>query len=180
MRNGIIVPAILSGWNNFEAKWRTSFIASIGSKFGGFFSRSLTNSVIVSSITDYRTKIYSESLINKLIKSFMELWRKILNSINKLFNKSIKQSAVFNISNYIINTIRESLFQFLCIALGTGILTYTVLSFITGRLGIIRMTVFLFASIILAFLGVIKIDVKALLSESKFATILRNFFDYYS
>lgn len=180
MRNGIIVPAIISVWNNFQEKWRTSFIASKGSKFGEFLSRSLTNSVIVSRITDYKTKIYSESLINKLIKSFVEIWRKILNTIYKLFNKSIKQSVTFNISNYVISTIGENLFQFLCIALGTGILTYTVLSFITGRLGIIRMTVFLFASIILGFLGFIKIDVKSLLTESKFATIFRNFFDYYS
>lgn len=180
MRNGIIVPAILSFWHSLKEKWNTSFIASVKNSFGGFISKSLENSFIISSITGYRTKMYEESLINKLVNSIIGLLRIVLSFVNKLFYKSIKQSATFGISNYVLDTVKKNIFQFSCIALGTGILTYSVLSFITERIGILRMAVFLMASIILGLLGFIKIDVKALLSESKFASIVRNFFDYYS
>lgn len=180
MRNGIIVPAIQNVWNKFQEKWSTSFIVSVKNKLGVFLSRSLQNSILVSTITDYKTEMYSESLVNKLIESFLGILRKMLNFSNKLFSKSIKESAIFNASYYVCNTIKGNLLQFLCVALGTGILTYTVLSFITGRVGILRVTVFVFASFVLGLLGFINIDVKALLSESRFAAIVRNFFDYYS
>lgn len=180
MRNGIIAPVILRLWNNLQEKWNDSFFASIKNRLGGFLIRGLENSLIVSSILDYRSKIYSRSLIKKLIRNIIEFIRKILFFINKLFRRPIKQSMTFNISNYIIGTIMGNLFQFLCTTLGTGILTYSFLGFATGRVGILKLAVFLSASFVLGFLGFARIDVKVLLSESKFATIFRNFFDYYS
>ena len=88
MRNGIILPAMLSLWNDIHEKWKTSFFASIISRFSGFISRSLMNSVIISSVLDYKTRIYSESLVKKLIKSLIKLMKKAFCFVNRLFSKS--------------------------------------------------------------------------------------------
>lgn len=180
MRSGIIIPAILNLWNNIQIKWKDSFFASLSNKLGRFLINSLENSFIVSKLLQYKPRLYSESFLNKLIQNIIEIIRKVLLYINKIFAKPIRESMTYGISNYLFSIIKANPFQLLCISLGTASLTYGSLSFAAGKIGMLKLAIFLLTSFILGFLGFANIDVKVLLSESKFMTILRNFFDYYS
>lgn len=180
MRSGIIISTVLNLWDIIKRKWNDSFSASIVNKIGNFLIKSFENSFIISKILEYKNGLYSESLLNRLIQNLIEFIRKLLSFINKILTKPIKGSMTYSISNYLFSIVKANPFQLLCISIGTASLTYGSLSFAAGKIGMLKLAIFLIASFILGFLGFVNIDVKALLSESKFITILRNFFDYYS
>lgn len=179
MKNGVILPIIASLWKYVYEKWNTSLIASIFSAIGDFINRSLPNSFIISSLLSFNKGVYSGSLISKFLNSFLVLTKKPLHFLNKLMNKPIANSFTYNVSSQILNIINTNLFQLICLTLGTGILTYTAAGFALGRIGIKKAMVLILASLVLGFLGLIKVDTEKMLSESKFATLFRNFFDYY-